>query len=110
MSQLDSFREAIRRRVEERANQAINLMGQVRFRAPGPASAGQAVVGIEAFGMEAIALAHTMHQAEAQVLTQVMGFIDEEYRKAMGLPAEQPDPEKVKTIDKQSSERKKGVY
>lgn len=110
MSQLDSFREAIRRRVEERATKSINLLGRVRFREAGPANAGGTVVAIEAFGMEEIALAHTLYQAEAQVLTEIMGYVEEEYRRVMGLPAEQPDPEKAKTIDKQSSERKKGVY
>lgn len=110
MSQLESFRDAVRARIAGRAEIALNRLGAVRFREAGPAQAKDTVVAVPSFSMEEIALAHTLHQAEAQVLTEIIAAVDEEYRKAMGQPAEPNNPGKTEVIEKQAKEQKRGVY
>lgn len=107
---LESFRDAVRKRIEDRANLALNRLGAVRFREASPAQASNTVVAIPSFSMEEIALAHTLHQAEAQVLTEIIAYVDEEFRKAMGQPSEPNNPEKTARIAKQETEKQRGVY
>lgn len=113
MDQLEEFRARVKARLEERANASVNLMGSVRFRAPQVAvpNGTQTPVALPSFSIEEIALAHTLYQAESQVLVEMMGAVDEEYRRVMGQPVEANNPDKTASIEKQTTERKKkGAY
>jgi hypothetical protein len=89
MDQLDAYRERLKMRVMGRANDAINRLGQLRFRPVGQNQGGSI---IPASTPEEIALQHVQHQAEAQVLQEVMQMCDEEFRAVMGQPKEPQAP------------------
>ena len=111
MDLLDLFRQRLKARVMERANVAVNQMGQVRYRPAGkiPGAKNQELI-IPPSSMEDIALLHTQFQAEAQILAEIVAAIDEEYRLTLGQPKDPVDPVAAAKTAALIKEQAKGVY